>query len=194
MPGLGGEVESDTAAAMEHRPGDKPTMYQPCQCGVHFPVRLVGQEKGMSRSSLLSRTGAVAWLLLAGLILFDGHRAVASTIKMAFPGPATTFSLPLYVAQAKGWLGELKVEEIVVTGDANAMRVLLSGNADIALVGTFNVLASIHAPKSVPLTPGNPSAITALCWRPVRGASSLTSPERPSLLRVLARCRTSFRD
>jgi ABC-type nitrate/sulfonate/bicarbonate transport system substrate-binding protein len=103
----------------------------------------------MPRSGLLSRIGVVASLLLAGLIMFDGHRALASTIKMAFPGPATTFSLPLYVAQAKGWLGELNVEEIVVTGDANAMRVLLSGNADIALAGTFNVLASIHAGAKV---------------------------------------------
>src|SRR6476646_4547876 len=64
---------------------------------------------------------------------------------MAFPGPTTTVSLPLYVAQKKGWLGDLEVEEVVVTGDSNAMRVLLSGNADIALVGTLNVLASIHA-------------------------------------------------
>src|SRR5262249_5309 len=32
---------------------------------------------------------------------------------------------------------------------SNAMRVLLSGNADIALVGTLNVLASIHAGAKV---------------------------------------------
>jgi len=68
---------------------------------------------------------------------------------MAFPGPPTTFSLPLYVAQKNGWLGELEVEEVAVTGDSNAMRVLLSGNADIALVGTLNVLASIHAGAKV---------------------------------------------
>jgi ABC-type nitrate/sulfonate/bicarbonate transport system substrate-binding protein len=68
---------------------------------------------------------------------------------MVFPGPATTFSLPLYVAQKKQWLADLDVEEVVVTGDSNAMRVLLSGNADIALVGTLNVLASIHAGAKV---------------------------------------------
>jgi len=84
---------------------------------------------------------AVAWL--------DAGSAFAAKIKMVFPGPATTFSLPLYVAQKKGWLGDLEVEEVVVTGDSNAMRVLLSGNADIALVGTLNVLASIHSGAKV---------------------------------------------
>jgi ABC-type nitrate/sulfonate/bicarbonate transport system substrate-binding protein len=68
---------------------------------------------------------------------------------MAFPGPVTTFSLPYLVAQKKGWMGDLEVEDLNVTGDANAMRVLLSGNADIALVGMLNVLASIHAGASI---------------------------------------------
>ncbi len=105
----------------------------------------------MSRSRGHSRTSfvAIALGLLVALIPFDGRSAHASKIKMAFPGPATTFSLPLYVAQKKGWLGDLEVEEVVVTGDSNAMRVLLSGNADIALVGTLNVLASIHAGAKV---------------------------------------------
>jgi ABC-type nitrate/sulfonate/bicarbonate transport system substrate-binding protein len=75
----------------------------------------------------------------------DPGVALAAKIRMAFPGPATTFGLPLYVAQKKGWLGDLEVEEVIVTGDSNAMRVLLSGNADVALVGTLNVLASMHA-------------------------------------------------
>jgi ABC-type nitrate/sulfonate/bicarbonate transport system substrate-binding protein len=68
---------------------------------------------------------------------------------MVFPGPVTTFSLPYLVAQKKGWLGELQVEDVHVTGDPNAMRVLLSGNADIGLIGTLNVLASIHAGANI---------------------------------------------
>jgi ABC-type nitrate/sulfonate/bicarbonate transport system substrate-binding protein len=75
--------------------------------------------------------------------------ANAAKIRMVFPGPPTTFSLPLYVAEKKGWLGDLQVAEIAVTGDSNAMRALISGNADIALVGTLNVLASIHAGAQV---------------------------------------------
>jgi ABC-type nitrate/sulfonate/bicarbonate transport system substrate-binding protein len=89
-------------------------------------------------------------MTLAALCGFaDPGAAFAAKIKMAFPGPATTFGLPLYVAQKKGWLGDLEVEEVIVTGDSNAMRVLLSGNADVALVGTLNVLASLHAGANV---------------------------------------------
>jgi ABC-type nitrate/sulfonate/bicarbonate transport system substrate-binding protein len=93
----------------------------------------MSRSRGQSRTSFVTITSG----LLLGLILFDGRSALASKIKMAFPGPATTLSLPLFVAQKKGWLGELEVEEVVVTGDSNAMRALLSGNADIALVGTL---------------------------------------------------------
>src|SRR5712692_441548 len=83
--------------------------------------------------------------VLAILALLDARAAFAGKIKMVFPGPVTTFSLPYLVAQKKGWLGELGGEDVHVTGDANAMRVLLSGNADSGLIGTLNVLASIHA-------------------------------------------------
>jgi ABC-type nitrate/sulfonate/bicarbonate transport system substrate-binding protein len=87
--------------------------------------------------------------LFALLNLIDSAPAMAGKIKMVFPGPVTTFSLPYLVAQKKGWLGDLEVEDVHVTGDPNAMRVLLSGNADIGLIGTLNVLASIHAGASI---------------------------------------------
>jgi len=101
-----------------------------------------------------SRTRIRSWPVLLGLglitaLTLPSPAAVAAKIKMVFPGPATTFSLPLYVAQKKGMLGDLQVEEVVVTGDSNAMRSLISGNADIALVGTLNVLASLHAGAQV---------------------------------------------
>src|SRR5215218_2756867 len=91
------------------------------------------------------------WLGLCAIpfLIADAPVAAAAKIKMAFPGPVTTFSLPYLVAQKKGWMDGLEVEDVHVTGDANAMRVLLSGNADIALVGTLNVLASIHAGASI---------------------------------------------
>jgi ABC-type nitrate/sulfonate/bicarbonate transport system substrate-binding protein len=75
--------------------------------------------------------------------------AAAAKIKMVFTGSPTTLSLPYFVAQKKGWLDGLEVEDVYVTGDANAMRVLLSGNADIATIGTLNVLASIQQGAAV---------------------------------------------
>lgn len=105
----------------------------------YVPIRL----RAFGRSLCMS--GCIA----AALLVFDASAASAGKIKMVFPGPVTTFSLPYLVAQKKGWLGDLEVEDVHVTGDANAMRVLLSGNADIGLIGTLNVLASINAGASI---------------------------------------------
>ena len=91
----------------------------------------------------------VAQCIAAALLVLDASAAGAAKIKMVFPGPVTTFSLPYLVAQKQGWMEGLEVEDVHVTGDANAMRVLLSGNADIGLIGTLNVLASIHAGASI---------------------------------------------
>ena len=99
------------------------------------------------RVSLRSLLASVC--LIATVTPMNAVPASAGKLKMVFPGPVTTFSLPYLVAQKKGWLGDLQVEDVHVTGDPNAMRVLLSGNADIGLIGTLNVLASIHAGASI---------------------------------------------
>jgi ABC-type nitrate/sulfonate/bicarbonate transport system substrate-binding protein len=119
---------------------------------------------------------AVAGCLIAALTL-HASTAFAAKIKMAFPGPPTTFSLPLYVAQKQGWLGDLDVEEIAVTGDSNAMRALISGNADIALVGTLNVLASIQAGANV-------RAINS--WQPIGDYSLVLAKGKGSTMAALA--------
>ncbi len=85
----------------------------------------------------------------AALIFAHTPAALAARIKLVSAGPTTTYSLPFLVALKKGWLDGLEVEDLHVTGDANTMRVLLSGNADIGVIGTLNVLASIHSGASV---------------------------------------------
>jgi NitT/TauT family transport system substrate-binding protein len=71
--------------------------------------------------------------------------AQQQALKVVFPAISETLSLPFLVAQDKGWLN---AEAIQVSGDANAMRALLSGGADVAIVGDFNVFsaASENAP------------------------------------------------
>jgi ABC-type nitrate/sulfonate/bicarbonate transport system substrate-binding protein len=119
----------------------------------------------------------IALGISVALAFVDAREAFAAKIKMAFPGPPTTFSLPLYVAQKKGWLGDLEIEEIIVTGDSNAMRVLLSGNADIATVGTLNVLASIHSGAKV-------RAIHS--WQPIGDYNLVLATGKGTMLRDLA--------
>src|SRR5579862_814159 len=75
--------------------------------------------------------------------------AKADKIKIGFTGSPTALSLPYFVAKKKGWLSDLTVEEIYVTGDSNAMRVLLSGGVDIATIGTVNVLTAVEAGAKV---------------------------------------------
>ncbi len=129
----------------------------------------------MSRRSIRLRA---LWLsLCAILLLADAPPAVAGKIKMVFPGPVTTFSLPYLVAQKQGWLEDLAVEDVHVTGDANAMRVLLSGNADIALIGTLNVLASLHAGANI-------RAVNS--WQPIGDYSLVLATGKGSKLADLA--------
>jgi NitT/TauT family transport system substrate-binding protein len=96
------------------------------------------------------RAAAIALACCLGTAFtLNATAASATKIKFGFPGTATTFSMPLYVAEKKGFLGDLEVEEVNVTGDANAMRALISGNVDIAWIGSINVLASIQAGAKV---------------------------------------------
>jgi NitT/TauT family transport system substrate-binding protein len=129
----------------------------------------------VSRRSIRLRA---LWLSLCAILLVaHAPAAVAGKIKMVFPGPVTTFSLPYLVAQKQGWLGDLAVEDVHVTGDANAMRVLLSGNADIALIGTLNVLASLHAGANI-------RAVNS--WQPIGDYSLVLATGKGSKLADLA--------
>jgi hypothetical protein len=51
-----------------------------------------------------------------------------------------TLSLPFLVAQSQCWLN---AEAVQVSGDANAMRGLLSNGADVAIVGAFNIFSAV---------------------------------------------------
>lgn len=92
--------------------------------------------------------GMLAGTAVLGLLAFGGGSARAddAPLTMVWSAPATTMMTPFYVAEKKGFLRGLKVKEIYISGDANAMRALVSGNADVAAGdGTSNALLSIAA-------------------------------------------------
>jgi ABC-type nitrate/sulfonate/bicarbonate transport system substrate-binding protein len=60
-------------------------------------------------------------------------------LKVVFPAISETLSLPFLIAENQGWLN---AEAVQVSGDANALRALLSGGADVAIVGDFNVFSA----------------------------------------------------
>jgi ABC-type nitrate/sulfonate/bicarbonate transport system substrate-binding protein len=81
--------------------------------------------------------------LAATTLLFGATAPVAAQtqkLRIVFPSSSATLVLPFYVAQKKGWLD---ADTTFVSGDANAVRALLSGTSDLAIVGDFNVFAAI---------------------------------------------------
>ncbi len=67
-------------------------------------------------------------------------------VRIVFPTTPTTLFLPYYVARKKGWLNDLAIDETYVTGDSNAVRAVLSDQADVGCgVGTFSVLSALGA-------------------------------------------------
>jgi NitT/TauT family transport system substrate-binding protein len=81
---------------------------------------------------------------IAALALAGGAQQSASAqdvpLKVVFPAVSETLALPFLIAQKQGWLN---AESISVSGDANALRALLSGSADVAIVGDFNVFSAV---------------------------------------------------
>lgn len=61
-----------------------------------------------------------AWLaglcVLAALSLADASAAQAAKIKMVFPGPVTTFSLPYLVAQKNGAIALSRIPTNKISG------------------------------------------------------------------------------
>src|SRR5438270_873 len=86
----------------------------------------------------------VASLFLVALPAGQGR--AEEKLRVVFPTPPTTFALPFYVAKDSGRLKELGIdaEEIYVAGDANATRVLVSGGADVGVLGPLNVLSALE--------------------------------------------------
>ena len=124
----------------------------------------------MRRRSFVLGTAALG----ASTLAFGSRRSFAqkASVKIVFPTPPTTLALPYYVARKQGWLDGIDPEEVYVNGDANALRTLLSGNADIAIDGTFNTLTAMTEGATI-------KAISS--WQGVNDYNVLVSPGINSL-------------
>ena len=88
-------------------------------------------------------TGALVFAVMGIAACTTAARA-EDPLTIVWSTPPTTMMLPVYVAQKKGFLGDLQLKEIYISGDANAMRTLISSNADVAAGdGTSNALITI---------------------------------------------------
>jgi ABC-type nitrate/sulfonate/bicarbonate transport system substrate-binding protein len=89
---------------------------------------------------------------LAFLVLFAVF--VSSTVlqaenlklKISFASPYATYCSPYLIAKDFGWFKDagLDTEDIILNGDANATRALVTGASDIAMTGPLNVFNAIE--------------------------------------------------
>jgi NitT/TauT family transport system substrate-binding protein len=91
----------------------------------------------MKTKNFLQRSMLAAAACLA--MAAGGSAAAAEKLKLVFPTSSATLALPYLVAQKKGWLD---AEAIQVSGDSNAVRALLAGSGDVAIVGAYNAFVA----------------------------------------------------
>jgi ABC-type nitrate/sulfonate/bicarbonate transport system substrate-binding protein len=93
----------------------------------------------------ITRFLAGAVLALAATATSDDGRA-QDKLTMVFSTPPQTYAIPYYFAQDTGIFKSLGLElaETNLTGDVNAIRLVIQGEGDIALTGPGTMLVSIH--------------------------------------------------
>jgi ABC-type nitrate/sulfonate/bicarbonate transport system substrate-binding protein len=71
--------------------------------------------------------------------------SAADTIRVLFPTPPQTLAIPHYVAIDKGFHQQVDLEarDIHLADDATALRALLAGNGDVAVVGNSTAMLGI---------------------------------------------------
>jgi NitT/TauT family transport system substrate-binding protein len=67
-------------------------------------------------------------------------------IKISFASPYATYCSPYLIAKDFGWFKELglETEDVILNGDANATRALITGSSDVAMTGPLNVFNAIE--------------------------------------------------
>jgi NitT/TauT family transport system substrate-binding protein len=116
---------------------------------VHVKLRVLNTKEGGDimccavswRPTRQSTAAAVA----AVALMAASAQTQAEEIEILFPTSPTTFAIPHYVAQEKGYYAEqgLKVKDTHLLGDANAFRALVGGEGDAVLVGPSTTMNGI---------------------------------------------------
>ncbi len=95
----------------------------------------------------MRRIASETLVLLAAVIASSClAQAQESKLKISFASPYATYCSPYLIAKDFGWFrdAELNTEDIILNGDANATRALVTGASDIAMTGPLNVFNAIE--------------------------------------------------
>jgi ABC-type nitrate/sulfonate/bicarbonate transport system substrate-binding protein len=95
----------------------------------------------MSVFRSLART-ATALLIMGTVAVSTASAQTATKLTFVMPNSPTPYLLAFLIAKDLDWYSKagLEVEEKVVVGDANALRALISGDADISYLGSGTVM------------------------------------------------------
>jgi NitT/TauT family transport system substrate-binding protein len=96
------------------------------------------------------RLALKASLLVTALALAPAFPSLAQTqervkLRLILPSAPTTFLLPYMVPKDRGWYAErgLDIEETFVNGDSTALRSVISGSADLTIIGPPTVMQAV---------------------------------------------------
>jgi NitT/TauT family transport system substrate-binding protein len=94
---------------------------------------------------------AVQAMAAAGMLAASAGALAQATVKMVFGAPLTTLHLPVIVAEHEGYFKNagLTVEKIFLAGDANALRAVASGDADVASTGMLTLISAAAAGSDI---------------------------------------------
>ncbi|MDA0260833.1 MAG: ABC transporter substrate-binding protein [Proteobacteria bacterium] len=123
-----------------------------------------------TRRTLLLGVGATAMAFMA-----SAAPVAAESVETIYPTPPTTFAIPHYVAQDKGYFKEqgLTVVDTHLLGDANAFRALVSGAGDVVLVGPSTTMLGIQKGAKVRVFAS---------WQPRVDYQMITRADGPKML------------
>src|SRR5262245_43330893 len=92
---------------------------------------------------LAGRIIGAACLLILASATYSSAQSVK--LRLVFPTSIETFTLPYLVAKQQGWYaqGGVEVEEVFVRGGSTAVRLIVAGSDDVAIVGLAAVFNAI---------------------------------------------------
>jgi NitT/TauT family transport system substrate-binding protein len=94
-------------------------------------------------SQLLFRLFGVSLLAIVACV---SAQAEPLKLKISFASPYATYCAPYLIAKDFGWFKEmnLETEDVILNGDANATRALVTGSSDVAMTGPLNVFNALE--------------------------------------------------
>jgi ABC-type nitrate/sulfonate/bicarbonate transport system substrate-binding protein len=94
----------------------------------------------------MRRIGEAALIFLFAMIASSVASAENLKLKISFASPYATYCSPYLIAKEFGWFKDegLDTEDVILNGDANATRALITGASDIAMTGPLNVFNAIE--------------------------------------------------